>query len=129
MILTTRCNNCNQEIKKWTWYTDRIELAKSEGEFIEQNCKSCDNKTKNHVDDFQATPSKFAHVIASLIFLIGTPIVLYLIWDVLWMLKRSYSILVVAGLVLVPITVYVLILKDDRRKVRSFNNHKMKGHN
>ena len=127
MIITTTCNKCGHEIKTWTWYPDRVELAKSEGEFLERHCKNCNTKAKYHVDSFIAQSSKIAIITATVVLLIGTPIVLYFIWDILFKLVWSYAILSVAGLLLIPIIIYGLILSDDRRKVDSFNGHKLKG--
>lgn len=127
MIIATKCSKCDQEIKKWTWYSDRVELAKSESEFLEMYCKSCNTSAKYHVDSFNAEPNKLAIITATAVFLIGTPLVFYFIWDLLLELTWSYSILKVAGLLLIPVIVYGIILKNDRRKVNSFNRHKLKG--
>lgn len=123
MIIATKCSKCDQEIKKWTWYSDRVELAKSESEFLEMYCKSCNTSAKYHVDSFNAEPNKLAIITATAVFLIGTPLVFYFIWDLLLELTWSYSILKVAGLLLIPVIVYGIILKNDRRKVNSRIGH------
>lgn len=127
MIISTICTNCDQVIKKRTWCTDRVELAKSEGEFLEHCCIKCNTKAKYHVDSFNAEPNKLAILTGAMVFLIGTPAVLYFIWDLLLALSWSYSILTVAGLLLFPVVIYSLQLKEDRRKVNSFNRHKLNG--
>ncbi len=111
-----------------TWATDRVDLAKSKGEFIEQTCQSCETKDKYHVDSFSAQPNRIAQIIGLAVFIIGTPLILIFIWQPLLTLTWSYAILAIAALLLIPVTIYGIIQKEDRRKVSSFNRHKFKGH-
>jgi hypothetical protein len=127
MKLTTKCNKCGQEVKTKTWSSDRVELARSKGEYLELTCKNCNTTGKYHVDSLSASPSRFTQIVAFLIFILGTPTLIYFIWEPLWTLTWSYAILAIAGLLLIPVTVYGLILKDDQRRVSSFNRHKLKG--
>ena len=128
MKLTTKCNKCGQEIKTKTWSSDRVELARTKGEYLELTCNICNMADKYHVDSLSASPSRLAQIVALLIFIVGTPVLLFFIWEPLWTLTWSYAILAIAGLLLIPVTVYGLILKDDQRRVSSFNRHKLKGY-
>lgn len=127
MKLTTKCNKCGQEIKTNSWSNDRVELAMTKGEYFELTCKNCNTIDKYHVDSLSASPSRFAQIVALLIFIVGTPTLLFFIWEPLWSLTWSYGILAIAGLLLIPVTVHGLILKDVQRRVSSFNRHKLKG--
>ena len=127
MKLTTKCNKCGQEIKTKTWSSDRVELARTKGEYLELTCNNCNTTDKYHVDSLSASPSRLAQIVSFLIFIIGTPTLLFFNWEPLWALTWSYAILAIAGLLLIPVTVYGLILKDDQRRVSSFNRLKLKG--
>ena len=127
MKLTTKCKKCGQEIKTKTWSSDRVELARTKGEYLDLTCNNCNTADKYHVDSLSASPGRLAQIVALLIFIVGTPTILLFIWEPLWTLTWSYAILAIAGLLLIPVTIYGLILKDDQRKVSSFNRHKLKG--
>lgn len=128
MNLITTCENCKQELRIWTFAQDRVELARQKGDQIALTCKKCSSTSKYPVDDFSAVPNRFLQSIALLTFLMGTPLIIWLIWDVIWNLTMSYLILVASGLFLIPVIIYGLILKNDRLRVNSFNRHRFKGH-
>lgn len=127
MILTTKCHKCNNEIKTRTWSSDRVEMAKDNGEFVKLSCKNCNAQEKYHVDNLYAQSSKTAQLISAIILILGTPIIMILIWEPLWRSNSGYAALAIGGLIAFPIAVYGLINKDERRKVNSFNRHKLKG--
>lgn len=114
---------------KWTLASDRVEFALRDGDEQIYFCKACGHEDKYHVDSFTAAPNKLIQVVASIVFLIGTPIGIYLLWDIIWAMTYSYAILGVAASGLIPIAIYMLLLRDDRRRVSAFNNHKLKGYN
>ncbi len=127
MRIITSCENCKQELETWTFAQDRVQLARQQGDQIELTCKNCNSTEKYPVDNFSAVPNRLLQTIALLAFLIGTPLVIWLIWDVFWNLTMSYFILVATGLFLVPGIVYGLILKNDRTRVNAFNRHQFRG--
>lgn len=80
-----------------------------------------------HVNEIKASGSKVAQIAGLLIFIAGTPLVFLWIWDYFF---RFAYIYVIAGLVLmigVPYIIYSLIEKEQRKKVRQFNNYKVRG--
>jgi hypothetical protein len=117
MKLTTTCNKCRQEIKTKTWSNDRVELARTKGEFIELSCMNCNTTDKYHVDRLSTRPSWLAHVFALTILLIVTQLLLFFIWEPICSLTWSYAIIAIVSLLLIPVTLYGLILKDDRTRV------------
>ncbi|MCZ4409463.1 hypothetical protein O3Q51_11630 [Cryomorphaceae bacterium 1068] len=127
MNLRATCKTCGEDVRTRTWIADRVELARTKGEYLDLTCKKCSSTDKYHVDSLYAQPSRFTQITAFTVFVIGTPLILLLLWETLWKIKWIYAILVLAGLLLVPVTIYGLILKDDRMRVSSFNRHKLKG--
>lgn len=119
MKLTTKCNKCGNQVKTSTWSNDRAELARSKGEYLELSCNNCNTVEKYHVDNLFASPSRLAQIVAFLIFILGTPILLFFIWEPLWTLTLSYAIIAIAGLLLLPITVWIDI-KGRSKKSKFF---------
>jgi hypothetical protein len=79
------------------------------------------------VDDFKAKASKIAQVSALLVFLVGTPLTLIFLWHPLFSLSWSYAMVTIGGLIMVPVTVYALMIRDDDNRVSTFNRYKLKG--
>lgn len=129
MKLITTCINCKHELKIRTYAQDRVQLARQKGDQIELTCSYCNATQKYPVDEFSAVPNRLLQAIAPVSFLIGTPLIIWLIWDVIWRLTLSYAILVASGLFLLPVIIYGLILKNDRTRVNAFNRHRFRGRN
>ncbi len=123
MLLYTNCHNCRKEIRFSTSEPDRVELSKSKGEKIELTCKHCGQTDFYHVNKINATESRIAQIIGLTIFVIGTPLTLYLIWDYLFRFLYIYVIAGLIGIIGVPFMIYGIIEKEQRRKVRLFNNY------
>ena len=124
MKLTTSCKTCADPLKIRTHADDRVELAKDKGKQFDLSCKNCQSTNEYHVDEFSAERSRVAEIIAGLILIIGTPLIIWLTLDFISRLTRSYAFFLVAGVFLIPIAVYGIILKNDRTRVRAFNSHK-----
>ena len=116
-----KCQNCKNEISVSVDYGTRIEITMYEGETKSVLCKNCTVKNKFHINDLQAKESKFAIIISGIIFLIGTPLIIYLFYDYLIATHNPYFTLVIVGFVAVPMTVFGIIRKQDLIRVRSFN--------
>lgn len=127
MRLKTSCAECGSDLYTSTFAEDRVDYVKRKGEYFRLNCKNCGHQGKYHVDDLYATPSKMAEIIALGIFLIGTPLLFWLIWEVVWQLTNIYMIAVATGVFLVPSITYVFLLRNQRLRVNAFNRHKYKG--
>ena len=125
MRLYTNCHNCKSEIRFSTVEPDRVELSKTKGNKIELNCNHCGHTDFYHLNKIKATESKIAQIIALVIFVIGTPLTLYLIWDYIFRFTYIYVIAGLIGLIGVPFMIYSIIEKEQRKKVRLFNNYKI----
>lgn len=120
MRLYIKCSVCKHEISFWTWSSDRINLKITHGDKIELECKKCNTAKKYYLDDLRAKKSKFALLIASIIFIIGTPLALILLWDYIWQtgLYGAFGLILIIG---IPSTIYGIISKNDRQRVSLFN--------
>jgi hypothetical protein len=120
MRLYIKCSDCKNEISFWTLSSERVNLKMTHGDKIELDCKKC-NTTKNYnIDDLRAKKSKIALIIASIIFIIGTPIALILLWDYIWQtgLYGAFGLILIIG---IPSTIYGIINKNDNQRVSIFN--------
>jgi len=120
MRLYIKCSNCSNEISFWTWSSDRVSLKMTHGDKIELDCKNCNTTKKYFIDDLRAKKSKIALIIASIIFIIGTPIVLILLWDYIWQtgLYGALGLILIIG---IPSTIYGIINKNDSQRISLFN--------
>lgn len=127
MIICTRCRTCSSEIKMRTFAGNRVELAKAKGQIIPVQCKVCNKRADYRVDDFRAKPGQIVRITATLILLIGTPVLTFGIWNYLYSVNQPYQILTLVPLILIPITVYGIMTKEENNKIKNFNRHKIKG--
>jgi len=125
MRLYTNCHKCKKEIKFSSWVSDRIELSKSKGNKIELTCKNCGQKDLYHVNRIIASESKIAKIIGLIIFLVGTPLMFLWIWDYIFQSAYVYVIAGLIGLIGIPAMIYSIIEKEQKNKIRLFNNCKI----
>tara|TARA_R110000868_G_scaffold261995_1_gene520369 strand:+ start:6683 stop:7084 length:402 start_codon:yes stop_codon:yes gene_type:complete len=121
------CEKCKTEIGYSTSANTRVEFAMQDGEKKTLNCKNCEIKTEFHVDELYTKESKLAQIGAGLIFLIGTPLMLFFVNPIFSGSRNHYVIYIVGGFLLVPVIAYGIIKKQDQTRVSSFNRSKLKG--
>ncbi|MFD0836780.1 hypothetical protein ACFQ0I_13460 [Mariniflexile aquimaris] len=121
MKLFATCLKCKHELSFNSDHKTRVEFVMHEGKIKVIECYNCHHKNLFIVNDLYAKKSKLAFVIASIIFLVGTPFLIYYI--PIFLLKNGgiYSSLIIGGFMLIPIIVYSTILKEDRIRVNTFN--------
>jgi len=127
MKIYGQCKNCKNEIKHSTNSNTRVEFAMLEGENVTLDCQNCDNKIEFYVDELFAKESKIAQIGAGLVFLLGTPLMFFILNPIFTGSRNHYVIYVVGGFLLVPVIVYGIINKQDQLRVNSFNRSKLKG--
>lgn len=121
MKLYARCKKCKSDIYLKTVASDRFKLAKKVGEKVRLQCESCGNEQMTSVNDIKAEENKMINLIGVLIFLIGTVVILILIWPYL---NRSSSVYVISGLIspiIIPFMVYQGLHKSQYHRVHYFN--------
>lgn len=96
------------------------------GRYIELNCNDCGHIDKYHINDLRAEKSNLALLSGLLIFAIGTPLVFFFLWDKIFSTSNIYFMIVIVGIILIPIKIYGLIQKDERKKINHFNRYKIK---
>ena len=128
MTISTTCKNCKSQIKLKTNSSDKVVFAMENGEIVKLQCEKCGSQEKYHVDTFSTKPSKLSLIIASIIFLVGTPVTLFLVWDEI---MNSGCILCITSLfipIIIPSLIYGIMVKNDRIRVNYFNRHNVKGY-
>ncbi len=73
----------------------------------------------------KATESIIAKIIKLIILLVGTPLVLFWVWDYIFQFTYIYAIAGMVGILGVPFAVYFVIEKEQRKKVKQFNTYKI----
>jgi len=126
MKLFASCSKCKHEISFNSKYKSRVEFAKHIGETTTLNCQSCGQNNTYELDEIFAKKSKNALLVASLIFFIGIPFVIYYVYEFVLKIGGLYSILTIGGFLLIPIIVYKLISFNEKVRVNSFNSDKSK---
>jgi len=126
MIISTKCKNCKETIHYKTNSSDKVEFTMKKGEFVELQCKKCGMRGKYHIDSFYAKSNKLSLIIATIIFLLGTPIALYLVWNKIINSGCVMCIAIIIIPIIVPSLIYGIIMKNDRIRVNAFNRHKLK---
>ena len=121
MKIFTNCKSCKSEIRYKTWYSDRVELKKSVRDSLTLTCESCNKTDKYRIDSFKAKESKLALLVAFFIFLIGTPILLFFLWDYFFKVNYLHGALGLLIPLIIPSFIYMVISKSESAKVRLFN--------
>lgn len=124
--LYTRCNECSEDIYYYSWESTRANLQMQKGRFVQLECKQCGNVDNYHLNDLRAEKSNIALIVSFMIFAVGTPLVFFFLWDKLVKTANIYFMIVLLAIILVPSIMYGLILKDERKKINSFNRFKIK---
>lgn len=123
MKIFGKCLSCKQELSSTTNYYTRVEVAMHEGNTKILHCAQCDEATEIHIDQLYAKENQTKIGIATLCILIVTAGLVLLAG---FMLMFS-PIIVVSVAALTPLTIYFIILQQERIRVNSFNQHKLKG--
>ena len=122
MILQTECKKCKKPIRFYKFASTRFDISshykKNE---IKLNCKHCNESSINHLNNVYAE-SKIANILALIIFIVGTPILLFLIWDLIWSFQSAYAVLMIVGILTAPSIAYTIITKNIRNKQNNFNS-------
>lgn len=124
MTLTVACKACRQIIRfNVMWVSDRVELSKKKGENIDIKCK-CGHSDSYHVDDITADNNRAISILSSVIFLIGTPIIVYVIWKTIGGVNYPYAVAGLLGGGVIPFIIYLTITKSQRDKQSTFNRYR-----
>lgn len=116
-----KCPNCNHENQLRTQSETRIEFAMENGKIIKTNCKNCNKQSNLNANRFYAKESKLISIISGLIFLVGTFIGLYFVMQMISEMKTVIGVFSVACGLLIPVWIYDTFNKEERNRVRTFN--------
>lgn len=87
----------------------------------ETNCKNCNKKSTLNVNKVYAKESKLILILSGVIFLVGTFIGLYFMMKMISEMKTVIGIFIIASGLLIPVWVYNIFTKEDRNRVKAFN--------
>ena len=126
MRIYTACTQCNRELTFKTFAPTRVELAMRSGENIKLKCTSCNKEFTFPVDRFFAKPSVLPLIVSLVVLFLGSIATFYFHFYYLKELSTNYIIYAISGLLLVPVTIYSYINKNESDRVKRFNNYKLK---
>ncbi|UTW62167.1 hypothetical protein KFE98_19515 [bacterium SCSIO 12741] len=127
MKIYSPCPTCPHVLSHSTWSPTRAELARREGDAIKVNCPECNTAHEIDVDEWTAKPSKLALVVATAVFILGTPLLFYYVLGVVANSSNHYTVYIIGGFFSLPVIVYGILLKQDRDRVNAFNRGKFRG--
>ena len=110
MQLYSPCTSCGKDIIIKSSSSDRIALARKNGEEFSVNC-DCGNRYNIHVDDVKAKHDKTT-LILFIISLVISVIATIIIWDTGWFISLSISF---------PFLVLAGVQKNQSNAVNLFN--------
>lgn len=116
-----KCPKCNYENRLKTESCTRIEFAMENGKIRKTDCENCNQKSTLNVNKFYAKESKLISILAGIIFLVGTFIGLYFVMQMISEMKTVIGIFTVACGLLIPVWIYGILNKEDRNRVKAFN--------
>jgi len=114
------CPSCLNEISFWTWDESRAEINKANRGKLNLKCKKCGEENDIFTSEIYAKKNKLLLILSLSIFLIGTPYIIYFFWEKVTSLGH-YSALVIGLICTVPFTIFMIINKNEARRVRLFN--------
>jgi DNA-directed RNA polymerase subunit RPC12/RpoP len=114
-----KCKNCKKEIGYRTDANTRVEFAMQDGETKKMNCKNCGTDTEFHVDELFVKRSNMPYLIVALGVLTLVIITLYFLF-----FSDSKYVIIAFGL---PFAVWLILTKQDQKRVSDFNKRKLKG--
>lgn len=126
MKVVTKCFRCEAEISKQIFTADRGELEREVGKKIELRCKQCLEFGEYHLNDLRAEPNKVLLLIALIGFLILTPFIFYFLSDFIFSGTFLHRLLSIFSVGTVPVSVLMIIQKNERKRTESFNRYKIR---
>lgn len=89
---------------------------------IDIDCAKCNKRISASVNKIYAKESRLAYFFAGIIFLIGSLLVLIFWSNILTGSKSVIGLYSVALILLAPVWIYLIIKKEDRIRVSTFNH-------
>nr|WP_288931582.1 hypothetical protein [uncultured Allomuricauda sp.] len=126
MRLFGKCPSCKKENSFKSDAQTRIDYEMKNGKWKSFVCTECGEDFRLMINNIYSKKSNLASIVAGLVFLIGTPIVIYLFKDILLQIRGPYSILIISSLFIVPSIIYSIVLNEDQKRVSTFNQLKVR---
>lgn len=118
MKLILNCKKCRNQIKLTHSVNDRGELARETGDDFKRKCPECSAIRSYHVNEVIAQESRLIAVIAFMILLLGTAVIFFYLKDFLLRPNNPYNVLLIAGLLLIPSLIYMVLKKQELKNVK-----------
>jgi len=91
------------------------------GKNMELNCTHCSKKNSIHINSVFAKSDKTSLIITSLIFLIGTAVILYYVRDMILNYEISMGTYIFSSTLFIPFFIYYTLNQKDVNRVKTFN--------
>jgi len=119
MRLILYCKNCGKGIRVKGNFATRWELKAVRGKEFELKCPKCNQKSAYNVDDVKATTGVLSIIVLLLLF----PCMALILWSLYpYSVKGIIPMILLPIGVLIPALIYTAILREQKRKIESFNS-------
>lgn len=120
MRIVSQCKNCGAEIVLKKRASNRYELSKAVGRYVEHRCSKCDTKGKYHLNSFSAEKSKWVGFVYPISIVLSVLSVIYF-WE--YQEKTMAFEFIVTPIVIFSLIAWAISSSHDHR-VRYFNKFK-----
>ena len=94
-------------------------MAMKHGKNMELNCIHCSKKSSIHINSVFAKSDKTSLIITSLIFLIGSAVILYYVRDMILNYEISMDTYIFSSTLLIPFFIYYTLNQKDANRVKT----------
>lgn len=115
------CSNCSYEIGFKTESTTRVEFAMKNKKGKTLTCKQCNHIEILKINKVYTKESKIIIIVSMTIFLLGSVIATSFLLKMINEMNTVLGIIVITSGLLIPVWIYTILNKEDRRRVKSFN--------
>ncbi|MFH2094320.1 MAG: hypothetical protein ABIJ16_01365 [Bacteroidota bacterium] len=126
MKLRVKCKKCREVIFFSSRAHTRNELATGGGDIISIPCPKCSNNQNFHLDSVFAVHNRTVEMIFMAALAIVFILIGILVWQEIWRLTHFYAYASFAGLVAIPVAIYIIVSSGWRKKIKEFNRQKYK---
>ena len=119
MRLIVHCKNCKKDIKLKEFFVTRFELSEKLNKDFELECYSCNHKSTYSADEVYARKGIIVFIASILII----PVICFMFFLLYpYAFRGIITLFLIPIGLLIPILIFASILKDENRKIQSFNS-------
>ncbi|WP_159021574.1 hypothetical protein [Formosa sp. L2A11] len=115
-----KCLACKHENQLNTDAGTRVEFEMKNPK-RKYKCVNCSRHTRLSANKLYTKQSKLISMISGIVFLVGTLIALYFVVQMIYKMETVVGIYIIASGLLIPVSIYNILNKEDQKRVKIFN--------